>query len=143
MANEARSEYNRKWHEANREAVREYRERTKEQRNARRRERYATCPEYRQKALSSAKNTTRRPDIRRANKYGLTIDAVELMENEGCNICRAHPSLDATVQLKIDHDHRTGDVRGILCHRCNVTLGHVHDDPILLSKMMDYLMRST
>ena len=42
-------------------------------------------------------------------------------------------------QLAIDHDHRTGAVRGALCSRCNLGLGHFRDEPELLRLAALYL----
>ena len=39
----------------------------------------------------------------------------------------------------IDHNHRTGKVRALLCNRCNRVLGLAEDSPELLSKMLEYL----
>jgi hypothetical protein len=41
--------------------------------------------------------------------------------------------------LAIDHDHVTGDIRGLLCHACNVALGLLNDDPELLEAAAGYL----
>ena len=41
--------------------------------------------------------------------------------------------------LLLDHDHRTGKVRALLCNRCNRVLGLAEDSPELLSKMSNYL----
>jgi hypothetical protein len=61
-----------------------------------------------------------------------------LAEQDGaCAICRLHA---ATVgPLVIDHDHHSGAVRGLLCHSCNLVLGHAEDDPYRLKAAMEYL----
>jgi hypothetical protein len=42
-------------------------------------------------------------------------------------------------RLAIDHDHKTGKFRGILCDRCNIILGKCDDDTRLLKKLILYL----
>lgn len=41
--------------------------------------------------------------------------------------------------LQVDHDHRTGEIRGLLCRPCNIALGHVYDDPTRLAGLIEYL----
>lgn len=45
--------------------------------------------------------------------------------------------------LCIDHDHKTGKVRGLLCTRCNSILGYANDDSEILMKLIDYLIISS
>lgn len=71
--------------------------------------------------------------------YGITLQDYNTMfdEQDGvCAICFAPPNRN---RFNIDHDHSTGEVRGLLCWRCNVTLGKVADDPELLRQMANYL----
>lgn len=44
--------------------------------------------------------------------------------------------------LVIDHDHATGQIRGMLCNNCNIGLGHFYDDPKLLEFAQQYLYAS-
>lgn len=68
--------------------------------------------------------------------YGLTPeDYAALMEAQG-GTCVTCP---ATGVLDIDHDHETGLVRGLLCRRCNVTLGLTDEDPERLERLAAYL----
>lgn len=53
-----------------------------------------------------------------------------------CVICG-----DAT-KLVVDHSHKTGKVRGLLCSHCNRGLGHFRDDPMLLEFAAQYLYAS-
>jgi hypothetical protein len=65
----------------------------------------------------SARKPKRKPT--RAAQLGITDDAYEqlLAEQEGgCAICGNPPK---TRRLSVDHNHRTGKVRGLLCFRCN------------------------
>jgi len=73
-------------------------------------------------------------------RYGLTHDDVAAMvEAQGgkCAICKVK---DAE---HVDHDHETGEVRGILCFTCNVGLGNFSDDPERLLLAHRYLTRPT
>jgi hypothetical protein len=56
-----------------------------------------------------------------------------------CEICgrpEAHKSKKA---LTVDHDHVTGKVRGLLCHKCNLVLGYAEDNPLVLQQAIVYL----
>jgi len=82
-------------------------------------------------AKDSAAMRRRKPT--RARQLGVTDEAYEALleaQGGGCAICGAKPK---TRRLHVDHDHATGKVRGLLCHRCNralptwVTIAWLHD----------------
>lgn len=70
-------------------------------------------------------------------RYGLTPetwDEMLIAQSGRCAICLA-PMRNP----QVDHCHESGHVRGMLCVRCNSTLGFVHDDTTLLQGMIEYL----
>lgn len=85
-------------------------------------------------------------NARYARKYGVTLEWYEstLKGQAGvCAICGSPPDSGSTVhpKLAIDHDHATGSPRGLLCFICNSALGKFRDDPALLQRAIDYLVR--
>jgi len=77
---------------------------------------------------------------RKLKKYGLTKDQYDLMlnaQNFVCAVCK-QPN-NTTRDWHIDHDHKTGIVRGILCHHCNLMLGNAKDSPETLKSAVQYL----
>jgi hypothetical protein len=76
--------------------------------------------------------------------YGITLEFYEeLLRNQnGKCICGAEKPAESYRyhnNLFVDHDHGTGDIRGLLCNRCNHILGMVDDNPELLEKLAQYL----
>jgi hypothetical protein len=65
---------------------------------------------------------------------------IKLLERQSgrCAICNVPPS--STVPLCIDHDHETGQVRGLLCTKCNVGIGVLGDTAEHLRKALAYLL---
>lgn len=55
-------------------------------------------------------------------------------QSNECAICHKKE------KLVIDHDHKTGKVRGLLCRNCNLAIGYLEDDPILSICVSKYLM---
>lgn len=77
-------------------------------------------------------------------KYGLTEEDYNklLDKQEGkCAICNSSEShrTNTKQNLFVDHCHTTKKVRGLLCHHCNVGLGHFKDEQVLLTKAIEYL----
>jgi len=75
------------------------------------------------------------------NRYGISLSDYESMlksQNYSCSICDKHED-ELTKKLAVDHDHASGGVRGLLCVRCNLALGHFDDDVSSLTRAISYL----
>jgi hypothetical protein len=59
-----------------------------------------------------------------------------------CAICGRDLSTLPPKKVHIDHDHKTGIVRGILCHWCNLGIGKFKDDPSALRRAFAYIRGS-
>lgn len=89
--------------------------------------------------LESGKNrvqdNSRRNHLRKM--YGLTVEEFHAMvdaQDERCAVCGW-----SECRLLVDHDHETGEVRGLLCHLCNVALGMAEDSVERLQELIAYL----
>lgn len=74
--------------------------------------------------------------------YGLTVanrDAMFAKQGGRCALCRELPDEEHHPELVVDHDHATGEVRGLLHARCNALLGMARDDPSTLRAAARYL----
>ena len=79
---------------------------------------------------------------KRRKFYGLNEDAFERMwgQQDGCcAICSVTLRPFGKDGCVIDHDHKTGRVRGLLCSPCNVALGHLKDNPLVCEAAALYL----
>lgn len=82
------------------------------------------------KARKRDKETKRAASLR---QLGTNINEVEEYSKSGCEICGTHK------HLHVDHDHKTGQFRGILCSKHNNGLGFLGDNIEGLEKALDYL----
>lgn len=60
-------------------------------------------------------------------------------QNNRCEICKSLNS--SKKHFHVDHCHKTGKVRGLLCRKCNTGLGFFDDNPELLIKAAEYINR--
>jgi len=78
------------------------------------------------------------------SKYGITEDDyIEMLEQQDfrCLICGTEADQQNRA-LAVDHCHETGVVRGLLCQKCNIGIGHFNDDIQLLAKAIQYLQET-
>lgn len=106
------------------------------------------------KAIRKAMYTeyNNRPEVKERHRahwfmkqYGITLEEYKKMydnQNGNCAICGEHYELRGENKLKtlhVDHDHETGDVRGLLCHNCNSGIGYFKEDLNLIKRIEHYL----
>jgi len=78
-------------------------------------------------------------------KYGITTkqyDDLLKKQNHRCYICEKHEK-EFKTKLSVDHNHITGEIRGLLCNYCNRRLVGRHRDGDLLRKIADYIEQGT
>ena len=109
--------------------------------------RNAWCKECVKSSRQSAhsKETVRRSKLKR--KYGMTVEEYDCLlagQNGVCVICgkkEVRKNQYGVTRLSVDHNHKTGEIRGLLCNKCNVFLGHLESNYGLLFRALDYLNR--
>ena len=107
---------------------------TKDGRRAYHKERYAADPEY-----------YRRSELRK--NFGLTLEDYQRMMKEQGGVCAICGKPETAMRqgkvlpLSVDHCHRTGGTRSLLCTACNIGIGSLQDDPELLRKAAEYVER--
>lgn len=72
--------------------------------------------------------------------YGINIEQYEEMyykQDGKCAICKVYNE-----SLVVDHDHKTSKIRGLLCKKCNLSLGYVNDNTKILKSMIAYIKRN-
>jgi hypothetical protein len=120
----------------------------KAERSRRRREKYATDAEHREKAKAQARDWgARNPEKKKAQRlqlaFGLEMEQFQAMlsqQDNACAICGYTDTVNPKLFPVVDHDHKTGKIRGLLCMSCNQGLGKFKDDPALLEKAIVYLI---
>lgn len=141
---ECRREKSREWNKKNRKHCRsknrQYYLEKKEKISERKKRNYKEDPEkYKKKARG----------YQLKKQYNMTLEEYdELLKTQNfvCAICglpeTQHSNKKGKVDsLRVDHDHDTGKIRGLLCSRCNFGLGHFQDDKKLLNKAINYLKK--
>jgi hypothetical protein len=103
-----------------------------------------TCKkEYHLKWYHKNKDKNRAAQLK--HKYGLsTVQYNQLLQSQNgcCGICGTNAPTGIGT-WHVDHCHTSGQVRGLLCSKCNHALGLLNDDRTILLKAIDYLDRAT
>lgn len=118
-----------------------------------RRKAYLTKPGKREIHRQGTKNWYRdnpeKAKSQRLKKYGLNLEgynALREKQNYCCAVCHKHETdvsqgraKTPATALHVDHNHTTGEVRGLLCTNCNTILGKCYDDGKILEQAVNYL----
>lgn len=139
----SQKEYQKLYYEKNKEKKSEYRKLHREQLKEYAKEYYKNNKE---KALeSSRKSRIKNKENVRVSQlkctYGITLDDWNSLfeKQEGrCAICK-RPQDYFEKSLAVDHNHKTGKVRGLLCENCNRAIGLLYDNIDSLRNAIDYL----
>ncbi len=128
---EKQKEYNRRWREKNPDYARHWRKANQERRRQLLQEwRKANPGKVREHVLFG--------------KYGVTKEQYQSLLRRQlfkCASCKTPLSTLQSSERHIDHCHKTGRVRGVLCGPCNRALGLMKDDPIKLRRLAKYISR--
>jgi hypothetical protein len=161
MGSDQRKEYLKQWRKKNKKYLKQQREKNKEhlskyqkkyyqehkQRILKRNTKYNKAhkeyikeyrKQYGEKNKKHIKECQRLADIRR--KYGLSKEeyyTLLLKQDHKCAICL----MPLENEPHVDHDHKTGKVRNLLCSSCNAMLGLGGDNPDILLNGSKYLRR--
>lgn len=97
---------------------------------------------YRKKysQTENGKNQRRKETLK--HLYGITLDDYDRMlieQNSCCAICKALTPGRGHKHFSVDHDHETGEIRGLLCNHCNRGLGMLGDNIENLQRALEYL----
>ena len=96
---------------------------------------------------TTARNTVdkeKRRDYDLNRNYGINHEIYLKMLNEQhgcCKICGVTEEDASGKRLHVDHNHATGQVRGLLCTRCNTAIGKFKDDPEIIRNAIAYIER--
>lgn len=89
----------------------------------------------------------RESDLKRYYGIGLLeYSQLFMAQNGKCAICGSEYGGHRNGEQKalaVDHDHKTGNVRGLLCEPCNQGIGKLKEDVTILQKAIEYLNKSS
>lgn len=96
--------------------------------------------EYQERNPEKMRAHNRRMKLRKA--YGVTPEQFEAMltsQSGRCAICGTSAPNGPGKRFMVDHSHKTGKVRGLLCCNCNFVIGHCLENIETLKKAVTYL----
>jgi hypothetical protein len=104
--------------------------------------RLANIEKYKERERRAGKkNPIIRKRAQLKRDYNITLDDYNNMlmaQNNSCAIC-GMPQNKLKKNLCIDHNHKTGEIRALLCHSCNLILGNCFESISVLERAIEYL----
>lgn len=123
----------------------------KECKNTRLRERNRLHPEWRKnwRKKSYEKNKNKAKEQYLLYHYGIDLTEFNVLLEKQNNLCAICKKPESSVhqsgilkKLSVDHDHKTGKIRGLLCYNCNRGIGHLQDNLEILNNAIAYLEKN-
>jgi len=94
--------------------------------------------EYNFKRREQRKSALEKPTLY-LKKYGITKEDFDKMLEIQQGVCAICSNQERGKRLSVDHCHKTGKVRGLLCSSCNTSLGRFNDDTKIMLKAISYI----
>lgn len=95
--------------------------------------------EYAQAAKSNPDVRARKRQYQRVRYYGTDVAGLDYTRCAACRCAVSETGSSQSERPHIDHCHRTGKVREVLCRGCNLALGNVNDSTERLQQLLTYL----
>ena len=97
---------------------------------------------YPEKYVQNYKNRTKRTVETRKRyllklKYGISLERLKEMADQQKNACAICEK--PKIKLVVDHDHKTGKVRSLVCNQCNTALGLLKEDVFTIKRLVGYI----
>ena len=158
MTNDEIKEYRRNWQKAHpyselpeeekekrRKRVRDWMKKTNYQpppeTEERRKKRLETIRAWQKRNPEKVSKSSRKYLLKKRFSSEITPDLYEELyekQHGKCAICGIS-KIELGKHLSIDHDHKTGEIRGLLCNRCNMALGGLNENVVSMLRMIDYV----
>ena len=81
-------------------------------------------------------------------RYGITFKQLDIMIESQNNLCYICGKIECRIrsngksrELSVDHNHETGQVRDLLCSKCNLVVGNCDESIEILLKTIEYIKK--
>jgi Recombination endonuclease VII len=85
------------------------------------------------------KNKTNIRDRNLRREFGISLEEFNQKLDSQGGVCAICGGINSDRSLAVDHNHTTGQVRGLLCTLCNTAIGHLREDVTIAYRLIEYL----